>query len=90
MDTSILSWIIWIPVIGMAAIALIPREKVQTIKMVTAVATGIQFLFKKPTSFARPIAQIKKGRLLIIKKCEKNWCNVNTNKFSGWIDKNNS
>ena len=44
MDTSILSWIIWIPVIGMAAIALIPREKVQTIKMVTAVATGIQFL----------------------------------------------
>jgi len=44
MDTSILSWIIWIPVIGMAAIALIPREKVKTIKMVTAVATGIQFL----------------------------------------------
>ena len=46
-------------------------------------------LCKKPTSFAKPIAQIKKGRLLIIQKCEKNWCKVNTNQFSGWIDKNN-
>ena len=48
-----------------------------------------KILFKKPTSFAKPIAQIKKGRLLIIQKCEKNWCKVNTNQFSGWIDKNN-
>lgn len=44
MDTSILSWIIWIPVVGMAVIALVPREKVQIIKIVTAVTTGIQFL----------------------------------------------
>jgi len=39
-----LSWIIWIPVIGMVAIALIPRENIRLIKIVTAVATGIQFL----------------------------------------------
>ncbi len=44
MDTSILSWIIWIPVIGMVAIVFIPRENVRMIKMVTATATGIQFL----------------------------------------------
>lgn len=44
MDTSILSWIIWIPVIGMVAIALVPRENVKMIKGITAAATGIQFL----------------------------------------------
>ena len=55
----------------------------------SVIAIENKILFKKPTSFARPIAQIKKGRLLIIKKCEKNWCKVNSNQFSGWIDKNN-
>ena len=53
------------------------------------ISTNDKILFNKPTSFAKPIAQIKKGRLLIIKKCEKNWCKINTNQFSGWIDKNN-
>ncbi len=44
MDTSILSWIIWLPVVGMAVIALVPREKVFILKIITAVITGIQFL----------------------------------------------
>tara|TARA_Y100000816_G_scaffold98416_1_gene68536 strand:- start:140 stop:598 length:459 start_codon:yes stop_codon:yes gene_type:complete len=47
-----------------------------------------QVLFKKPTSFAKPIAQIKKGRLLIIEKCKKNWCEVSSDKFGGWIKTN--
>ena len=55
----------------------------------SVIAIKNKILFKKPTSFAKPMAQIKKGRLLIIKKCEKNWCKINTNQFSGWIDKNN-
>jgi len=55
----------------------------------SVITTKDKILFKKPTSFAKPIAQIKKGRLLIIKKCKKNWCNINANKYSGWIDKNN-
>ena len=46
-------------------------------------------LFKKPSSYAKPIALIKAGRLLIIKKCESNWCNVKTDKYSGWINKKN-
>jgi len=53
------------------------------------ISTNDKILFKKPTSFAKPIAQIKKGRLLIIKKCEKNWCKINTGEFLGWIDKKN-
>ena len=46
-------------------------------------------LFKKPSSYAKPIALIKAGKLLIIKKCESNWCNVKTDKYSGWISKKN-
>ena len=46
-----------------------------------------KILFKKPSFFAKPIAQIKAGKLLIIKKCEKNWCKVVADKHIGWINK---
>ena len=46
-------------------------------------------LFKEPSNFSQPIARLEKGRLLIIEKCENNWCNVSTDKFSGWIKNNN-
>ena len=48
-----------------------------------------KILFKKPSSFAKPIAQIKKGRLLILQKCEKNWCKIKSNNFEGWIKNDN-
>ncbi len=48
-----------------------------------------KILFRKPSFYAKPIAQAKAGKLLIIKKCEKNWCNVSAAKYSGWIDKKN-
>jgi SH3-like domain-containing protein len=51
----------------------------------SVIATNDKILFKKPTSFAKPIAQIKKGRLLIIKKCEKKWCKIVSGDFKGWI-----
>ena len=41
---NILSWLIWLPIIGMAAIAFIPRDKEDVIKITAAVATGLQFL----------------------------------------------
>ena len=46
-------------------------------------------LFKKPSFFSKPIVKIKKGRLLIIKNCENEWCNIKTENFSGWVDKSN-
>ena len=55
----------------------------------SVIAINDKVLFKEPTTFAKPIALIKKGRLLIVEKCQMNWCKVNTNKFSGWIDKKN-
>jgi SH3-like domain-containing protein len=51
----------------------------------SVITTNDKILFKKPTSFAKPIAQIKKGRLLILKKCEENWCKITSEDFEGWI-----
>ena len=53
----------------------------------SVIAINDKVLFKKSNSYARPIALIKKGRLLIIEKCQENWCKVNTDKSSGWVDK---
>ncbi len=51
----------------------------------SVIATNDKILFKKPSSFAKPIALIKKGRLLIVQKCVKNWCEIKTDNFIGWI-----
>ena len=48
-----------------------------------------KILFKKPSKFSRPVAIIKKGRILIVQKCEINWCKINTGKFKGWIKTSN-
>ena len=48
-----------------------------------------KILFKKPSNFSEPIAKIKKGRVLILQKCEKKWCKIETGKFAGWIEANN-
>ena len=55
----------------------------------SAIATKDKILFKNPTSFAKPIALIKEGRLLILEKCEQKWCEVNSKEFQGWIKTDN-
>ena len=48
-----------------------------------------KILFKKPSNLSKPLARLEKGRLLIIKKCEDEWCNIITGDYKGWIkDKN--
>ncbi|MBD1164242.1 hypothetical protein IDG86_00485 [Pelagibacterales bacterium SAG-MED13] len=47
-----------------------------------------KLLFDKPTIFSKPLAKIKRGRVLIIQKCNSKWCKVKTKKFNGWIKKN--
>ena len=44
-----------------------------------------KILFKKPSNFSRPIAKIKNGRVLIVQKCERDWCKIKTGKYRGWI-----
>jgi SH3-like domain-containing protein len=48
-----------------------------------------KILFKKASNFSKPIARLEKGRLLVIKNCENNWCNITTDNYSGWIKTGN-
>ena len=55
----------------------------------SVIATKDKVLFKNPSSFAKPVAQIEEGRLLIIEKCEQNWCKITSGEFKGWIKTDN-
>ena len=45
-------------------------------------------LYRKPTIYSKPIAKLEIGRLVLIKKCNKEWCKIISANFTGWIDKN--
>ena len=63
---------------------------VSQLKKINSVITlKDKIMFKKPMIFSKPIAKIKKGRLLVVQKCENEWCKVETKGFKGWIDKSN-
>ena len=47
-----------------------------------------KILFKKPSIYSEPLARIKKGRVLVLDKCDDIWCKVKTGKFKGWIKTN--
>ena len=44
-------------------------------------------LFNSSTKYSNPVAILKKGRLVRIKKCKEEWCRVNTSEFEGWVKK---
>ena len=48
-----------------------------------------KILFKKPSIFSRPLAKVKKGRVLVVIKCTEYWCKIKSNKNKGWIKTNN-
>ena len=48
-----------------------------------------KIVFKKNSKFSKPLVKLEKGRLVIIKKCEVNWCKIKTGDYSGWIDTKN-
>ena len=48
-----------------------------------------KILFKKPSNFSKPLAKIKKGRVLVIQKCQLDWCKIKTGDFKGWIKTDN-
>ena len=51
----------------------------------SVITTKEKILFKRPSSFSQPLAKLEKGRLLVIKKCEDNWCNIKTDDYKGWV-----
>ncbi len=48
-----------------------------------------KILFKKPSYFSKPLAKIKKGRILIIQKCVGIWCKVKSENYKGWVKTEN-
>ena len=55
-------------------------------KINSMIALKDKILFKRPSNFSKPIAKIQKGRLLLIQKCEGNWCKIRTKNFKGWVE----
>ena len=44
-----------------------------------------KILFKNASNFSKPLAKIKKGRVLNIIKCEGKWCKIKSMNFRGWV-----
>tara|TARA_B100000787_G_scaffold147043_1_gene117859 strand:+ start:22 stop:471 length:450 start_codon:yes stop_codon:yes gene_type:complete len=44
-----------------------------------------KILFKRSSNFSEPLAKLEKGRLLVIKNCENQWCKIVTGDYVGWI-----
>ena len=58
-------------------------------KNISFITLDTVILFSDSTKFSRPIAKIEIGRLLSKKKCNLNWCKVETGKYKGWVLKEN-
>ena len=65
----------------------IHRTQLKTINSFVVIEE--QTMFSKPSKFSKPVALVKVGRLLLIKKCTKNWCQVETQDIIGWIETTN-
>ena len=60
------------------------------LKQINSIITlSDKILFKRPTIFSKPIAKIKKGRVLIIQNCQTKWCKIKTDNIKGWIQRKN-
>ena len=44
-------------------------------------------LFSRSTIYSNPVAILKKGRLVRIKKCDEDWCKIKTGEVKGWVKK---
>ena len=61
-------------------------HKSQLIKSKSLITTSKKILYKKPSKYSEPLEKLEAGRLLIFKKCVKNWCKIETESYSGWIE----
>ena len=58
-------------------------------KINSVIVLSNRILFKKPTFNSKPIANIESGKLFVLEKCKKNWCEVSSQNYSGWINMHN-
>ena len=57
-------------------------------KINSIIVLSNRILFKKPTFNSKPIANIESGRLFVLEKCKKDWCEVSSQNYVGWINMN--
>ena len=65
----------------------IHRSQVKLVNSIIPINDKI--LFKKPSNFSKPLAKIKRGRVLVIQKCDGIWCKIKSGKFKGWVKTDN-
>ena len=46
------------------------------------------YIFSSNSIYSKPLAISKSGKLLLIKRCKKNWCKISNKNIKGWIKKN--
>jgi SH3-like domain-containing protein len=56
-------------------------------KKAAIVIDDVLIIFSNATVYSNPIALVKKGRLIKIKKCKNDWCKGQTGDFKGWVKK---
>ena len=49
-----------------------------------------KIMFQKNSKFSNPKVKLKKGRLVIVKKCIENWCKIKTDDYIGWVSNKNT
>ena len=50
--------------------------------------SNLSIVFKKPNIYSQPVAKLEKGKIVIVKKCKKDWCKIIIDGYKGWIFKN--
>ena len=48
-----------------------------------------KIVFKNNSKFSEPLVKLEEGRLVTIKKCKLNWCKIESDNYSGWIETKN-
>ena len=43
------------------------------------------YIFSNNSVYSKPLAISKSGKLLLIKRCKKNWCKISNKNINGWI-----
>ena len=64
-------------------------HRIMLTKLNSLIILEEKIVFKKNTRFSKPIVKLEKGRLVLIKKCKLDWCKIETENYSGWIETKN-
>ena len=49
-----------------------------------------KIVFSNNSRFSQPLFKLKKGKLVILKKCISSWCKIKSGNYTGWLQTKNS